>query len=153
MSTPGTDTDFIVIADSDALIALLNEEDSNFAVARDTVKELVRRDAQVVFPLTAIVETVTTLQRRLKQPRLAASVIEQVVSQEVEVDPVDESLLKQALALFDLAGSKKNTLFDALVAATAQKRKTHVIFSFDRWYKKKGFTLASEYVLPSEKAA
>lgn len=38
-------------------------------------------------------------------------------------------------------GSKKNTFFDAIVAATAENLGTDAIFSFDDWYPKLGFRL------------
>ena len=40
--------------------------------------------------------------------------------------------------------SKKNTLFDCTVAAVAEEYKADAIFSFDKFYKSKGFKLASE---------
>ncbi len=44
----------------------------------------------------------------------------------------------------DFKKSKHNTLFDAVVAATAKKYQADAIFSFDKFYKKQGFKLASE---------
>ena len=41
--------------------------------------------------------------------------------------------------------SKKNTLFDCVVAAVAKKYKVDAIFSFDDFYKKSGFTLTEDY--------
>lgn len=96
MNTPGTDTGRIVIGDSDALIALLHEGDGHFAVARATVEELIRQQARVNFPLTAIVETVTTLQRKPKRPQFAGEVIQNVLSETIEIELVDKDLLKQA---------------------------------------------------------
>jgi hypothetical protein len=37
--------------------------------------------------------------------------------------------------------SKKHTMFDATVAATAKKIGTETLFSFDGWYRRQGFTL------------
>lgn len=40
--------------------------------------------------------------------------------------------------------SKHATLFDGIVAAVAEKYQADAIFSFDKFYKRKGFKLASE---------
>lgn len=58
----------------------------------------------------------------------------------------DSDVLASALTFFDPQGSKQNTLFDALVAATAKKRQSTIIFSFNEWYKKLGFQLAADLV-------
>ena len=59
------------------------------------------------------------------------------------IENIDKELLTEALKIFDPSGSKQNTLFDALVAATAKKLNTNVIFSFDDWYEKLGLKLAA----------
>jgi len=51
--------------------------------------------------------------------------------------------LTEALALFNLHGSKQNTLFDAVVAAMARRLNAAAIFSFDKWYEKLGFRLVT----------
>jgi predicted nucleic acid-binding protein len=45
-------------------------------------------------------------------------------------------VLNAAAALFKPHGSKHNTIFDAIVAALAQKHHAQAIFSFDDWYEK-----------------
>lgn len=133
-----------IVGDSDGLIALLNEDDINHLRAKRVVQKIWEEEAQVVFPVTTIVETITTLIRKLKKPKLAAKAAQQVVTGDLSLEPVDGEMLRQALALFNLKRSKKNTLFDALVAATAKKYQSEIIFSFDGWYKKLGLKLASE---------
>src|SRR5436190_1800386 len=113
---PGTNQPLIAIGDSDGLIALLHEEDANFAKATATVQDLLQRDAQIIFPVTTIVETITTLTRKLNKPKLAKRVIEKIGHGELTIEPCDNVLLETALRLFDPNGSKRNTLFDALVA-------------------------------------
>ena len=145
MSTPGTNLPTVAIGDSDGLIAILHEEDKNFQIAKKTVAQLVQNDVQVIFPLTTIVETVTTLKRKLDKPKLASHVVGQITKGELAIETIDTELLSVALAMFDPAGTKQNTLFDAIVAACAKKYKTNVIFSFDGWYKKLGFKLATDF--------
>ena len=52
--------------------------------------------------------------------------------------------MKRAAEIFDQTISKKNTLFDAIVAATAESLKAEAIFSFNSWYPKLGFKLVLE---------
>ena len=49
----------------------------------------------------------------------------------------------------DLKRSKHHTLFDAIVAAVAKKYYADAIFSFDKFYKSKGFKLVSELLVVS----
>lgn len=144
MNIHGTNHPLIVVGDSDGLIAILSKEDKNHALAQETVAKLLQNDAQTIFPLTTIVETITTLKRKLNKPKLAARVIEIITSGTLAIENTDTELLKEALKVFDPAGSKQNTLFDALVAATAKKLNTKIIFSTDNWYVKLGFKLAAK---------
>lgn len=145
MNTPGTDQPLVVIGDTDGLIAILHEEDANHKKAVDTVTKLLQYDAQTVFPLTTITETITTLKRKLHKPDLAAIVIGQITGGKLSIENVDTEMLNEALKVFDPRGSKQNTLFDAIVASTAEKLGTKVIFSTDNWYTKLGFTLAINF--------
>lgn len=63
------------------------------------------------------------------------------------VEYIDEEILKLATKYFEHANSKKNTFFDAIVAATAKRLEADAIFSFDNWYTKLGFKLASQVYL------
>lgn len=143
MNIHGTNHPLIVVGDSDGLIAMLSEEDKNHTLAKATVAKLLQNDAQTVFPLTTIVETITTLKRKLNKPKLAAHVVKQITNDKLAIENTDTELLKEALKIFDPAGSKQNTLFDALVTATAKKLNTKIIFSTDDWYEKLGFKLAA----------
>ncbi len=142
MNTPGTSKQLIVVGDTDGLIAILHEEDANHKKAVETVVKLLQHDAQTVFPLTTITETITMLKRKLNKPDLAAEVVEQITGGKLSIENVDTDMLNEALKVFDPKSSKKNTLFDAFVVATAEKLGTKVIFSTDNWYTKLGFTLA-----------
>lgn len=142
MSIPGTNKPLVVVGDTDGLIAILHEEDINHKKAVETVTTLLTHNAHTVFPLTTIAETITTLIRKLKKPGLATRVVERIISGELAIENTDTDMLSEALKVFDPKGSKKKTIFDALVVATAKKLNTDVIFSTDEWYSKLGFTLA-----------
>lgn len=149
MSTPGTDehssssnTPLVVVGDTDGLIAILHEADLHHRQAVETVSKLLAHDAQTVFPLTTITETITTLIRKLNQPQLAESVVRRITNRGLTIENTDTDMLNVALKVFDPKGSKKKTIFDAMVVATAKKLNTNIILSFDDWYSKLGFTLA-----------
>jgi predicted nucleic acid-binding protein len=145
---PGTNdaVPLVVIGDADGLIALLQEDDSNHEKAVQIARRCIEQHAEVIFPLTAIVEAVTTLQRRLRNPALAEKVRQQTIAGQLVIDEVDRETLKQASTLFNPFGSKQNTLFDAVVAVVARKYGATTIFSFDGWYKHIGLTLAHDIV-------
>ena len=142
MNMHGTNKSLIVIGDSDGLIAILHEEDKHHIRAKEIIGKLLQNEGQVVFPLTTIVETVTTLKRKLNKPALAAHVVNKITRGTLVIENTDTDLLNSALKIFDPKGSKQNTLFDAIVAALAKHKKTNIIFSFDGWYRKLGFKLA-----------
>lgn len=142
MSTLGIDKPLIVVGDTDGLIAILHEEDLHHQKAVETVAKLLAHDAQTVFPLTTITETITTLIRKLNQPELAARVVGQITNGALTIENTDTDMLNEALKVFDPKGSKKKTIFDAMVVSCAKKLNTRVIFSTDDWYSKLGFTLA-----------
>lgn len=137
-----TNIPIIVVGDTDGLIAILHSEDINHKKAVETVTKLISLNAQIIFSVTTIAETITTLIRKLNKPNLAAVVVERITNGKLAIENTDTGMLSEALKVFNAKGSKKNTIFDALVVATAKKLDTNVIFSTDEWYSKLGFTLA-----------
>ena len=132
----------IVVGDTDGLIAILHEGDIHHKKAVETVAKLLAHNAQTVFPLTSITETITTLIRKLNSSDLAARVVGRITDGSLVIENTDTKMLSEALRVFDPKGSKKKTIFDAMVVATAKKLNTNIIFSTDDWYSKLGFTLA-----------
>ena len=143
MNTRGINQPLIAVGDTDGLIAVLSEEDAGHNKAVSTVAKLLQHDAQTVFPLTTIIETVTTLRRKLNRADLAEKVVSRIMDGTLSIENVDTDMLNEALKVFDPKRSKQNTLFDAIVVATAKKLNTKIIFSTDNWYEKLGFTLAA----------
>lgn len=136
----------IIIVDSDGLIGSLHQEDAHHHSSHQILGKLVQIGAKLIFPATVIVESVTFLQGRLNKPELAGEIIDLVNKSQFEIEPVDSKLLQQACLLMNLNKGKHHTLFDAVVAAVAEKYQADAIFSFDKFYKSKGFKLASELV-------
>lgn len=137
----------IIVVDSDGLIGSLNLDDFHYKNCLKIIEGLRKKQARFIYPATTIVESTTFLQGRLNKPELAGVLLSLVKKRSLEIEPVDDKLLREAILLMNVKGGKHNTLFDAIVAATAQLHHADAIFSFDKFYKSKGFTLASD--LPS----
>ncbi|MBI2596343.1 type II toxin-antitoxin system VapC family toxin [Candidatus Daviesbacteria bacterium] len=134
----------IIIVDSDGFIGNLDPQDMHHSNTQKISTRLVKNGATLIYPATVIVETVTFLQGRLNSPELANQVIRLVNDGQLTIEPVDIEIIQKASLFMDFKKSKHNTLFDAVVAAIAQKYQADAIFSFDKFYKSKGFKLASE---------
>ncbi len=135
----------LVVGDADSLIALAYKNDINHQRARKLAEWLLFKGYQIIYPNTAILEAVTTLKRALNLPDKAHLIVRQYLAGAFIVEYVDETIQNKASQLFDeKARSKKNTIFDAIVAALAEKLEADYIFSFDSWYPKLGFRIAGE---------
>ncbi|MBI2021618.1 type II toxin-antitoxin system VapC family toxin [Candidatus Daviesbacteria bacterium] len=136
----------IVIGDADSLIALFLDYDVNHKRATSTLAKLDQTGITTIYPNTAIAEAITTLLRKHSNPKLAEYLAQQYKDERFTVEYIDEKIMKLATEVFNPKGSKQNTFFDAVVAATAKKLNADAIFSFDEWYTKLGFKLASGVV-------
>lgn len=135
----------VVVVDSDVLIALFNKNDTNFSKVEKLFKFFYEQKVRIIYPSTTLVETVDTLQRRLKKHHEAAQVVKLITEAKFareSIEAVDGDYLKEAAKIFQSGISNRTTLADAVVAAVARKNKADAIFSFDDWYSKLGFTLA-----------
>ena len=135
---------YVVVGDADAIIYLHLRNDVLHEKAKKISKRLYSSGSSVIFPNTALIEAITTFQRKLSKSHLAEFLIEQYNSNAFEIEYVDEKMMKIAISFFDPTGSKQNTFFDGIVAACARILSADAIFSFDTFYKKKGFKLASD---------
>lgn len=132
----------LAVGDADALIALAVSLDANHQQAVQTNNNLTKQGITIVFPNTAILEAITSLSRALNLAQAAQSVNNQYLKGSLTVEYVDEQIQQRAGEIFAGNKSKKDTIFDAVVAATAEKLGTDLVFSFDHFYKSKGFKLA-----------
>lgn len=89
----------------------------------------------------------------MNKPDDAGSIIKKFQSGDLPVQAVDKHVLTEAAALFNPQSSKKNTLFDAVVAAIAKRLGADAIFSFDGWYRKIGLRLADDLITQGKEAA
>lgn len=134
----------LVIADADALVALSLEDDPHYQKAVKISQTLIKEGATILYPVTVFPEAITFLKRALNQSQKAHAINRQLQEGAFTIEYINAEILTLATQYFDKAKSKRNTLFDAIVAATAKKYKTNLIFSFDDWYPKLGFKLAGQ---------
>lgn len=134
----------VIIVDADGIIAQTDPKDPHHKKAQEISQKLVDMSAQVLYPVTAIAEANAHTQRVLNSRASAYGTAVFFGSQETEVVGVSKQTLIDALDYFSPTTSKKNTLFDCIVCSVAENYKADAIFSFDKFYKKKGFKLAFE---------
>ena len=139
----------LVVSDADALIALVHTEDANHAKAVAISTKLLEKGVTIILPNTAILEAITSLKRALNLPEKSALLNTQYQQGVFVVEYINEDIQMLSSKYYKEAISKKNTAFDAVVAATAKELNADAIFSFDQWYTKLGFTLASDFAFTS----
>lgn len=131
-----------VVGDADAIVAQASPQDLKHNEAVKIARRLINSQANVIYPITAVVEAVTHIQRALSSGATAYGTAQLMSDPATQVVEVDKQTLINALKYFSPTTSKKNTLFDCIVAAVAEEHKADAIFSFDKFYKRKGFKLA-----------
>jgi len=132
----------LVVGDADAIIAQMDPDDIHHQKANIISHSLKSKDAQIIYPVTAILEAATHIQRVLNSTAGAYDIAVVFSDPDIQLVEVNQNTLKSAIKYFDPNTSKKNTLFDCIVAAIAEEYKADAIFSFDKFYKNKGFKLA-----------
>lgn len=143
----------LIITDADAIVSFVTIGDANHTRAKAIMQKLASSHAHLLFPTTAICEAVTVLQRKLNNPDNARYVVSQFQSGNFAIHAVDQDVLADAATFFTPHGSKKNTLFDAVIAALAKRLQADAIFSFDEWYRKIGLVLTDDLIEHSKEAA
>lgn len=134
----------VVVADADILVALYFKNDILHNKVSDINKKFLETGVRIIFPNTAIAEGITTLHRKLSNSTAAALLNQHYKKRILEVEYIDEQIMQQAAEFYNPKGSKKNTFFDAIIAAVAKSLNADAIFSFDGWYKKVGFKLTTD---------
>jgi predicted nucleic acid-binding protein len=134
----------IIIVDADAIIAQANPQDIHHAKASVISQYMISLNAQVIYPVTAVAEAATHMQRVLNSTVNAYGTVQLMIDSTAQVVEVNKQTLAKALSYFSPTISKNNTVFDCIIAAIAEEYNADAIFSFDRFYSKKGFKLAEE---------
>lgn len=137
----------VVVVDTDAIIAQIKKDDKHFLRARKLSEWLYDNNYLLIYPSTTLTESVTTLHRKLNLSKLAKDLAKSFAEEDYEIVEVDKKITKLAIKNYYLkTKSKKNTLFDCIVAASAKNKKAAAIFSFDDFYRQVGFKLVEDLV-------
>lgn len=142
----GMDNKFpTVIVDADALVAQAHPDDSNHQKALSIALHLKTVNARMVYPATAVCEAVTVLQHKLDSSATAYGSAVIFTDPSLQIVEINQATMSRAINNhFSPSTSKKNTLFDCIVLDAAEQYEADAIFSFDHFYKSKGYKLASE---------
>ena len=136
-----------VVVDSDAIFAVYNPNDPLNAKAIKTLQQLTLQGYQLIYPTSVLFEVVSLFQRVLPTQTVTTKLIAMIKNDQILIYVTDVDILKQSAALFDPAGSKKNTLIDCSVVAIAKKIKAAGVFAYDGFYTKQGLVLAESLVV------
>lgn len=139
-----------VIVDADVLIAQIDRRDALYQRSLRLLQYLKKNNARVIYPVTAIIEAGTHLQRAQNNPEAALSLFQSTFGLSTEIVEVNKTILKSAMKYFSTKASKKNTIFDCIVAVLAEEMEANAILSFDKFYRKQGFKLVSDIVGPAD---
>jgi len=134
----------VVVVDSDAIIAQVNPADTLHKKVFEASKWLIKKDALLIYPATTIAEATAHIQRVLNSTATAYEIVQLLFKSGVRIEEVNKKIVEKTLDYFDPKTSKKNTLFDCIVAVVAKYNNADAIFSFDKFYKKNGFKLVSD---------
>lgn len=136
-----------VVVDSDSIFALYNPNDPLNAKATRTFQQLIAQNFKLVYPTSVLFEIVSLFQRVLPTPAVTMKLTDMIKNDQILVYVVDTDILKESAALFDPAGTKKNTLVDCSVAVIAKKIKADGVFTYDSFYTKQGLKFAEVLVV------
>lgn len=142
----------VIVVDADAIIAQANPNDANHTKSLFIGGNLSHLQARFIYPASAVAEAVTVLQGRLDNGIAAQALAVSFTNIHMQIAEINQAIIAVALGYFSSSMSKKNTFFDCIVAAVAQKYRADAIFSYDRFYSKKGFAVAEDFIKHTSRA-
>ena len=134
-----------VLLDTDALVALINEEDANHLKAQEVNDRLIKAGVQFIITNLVVGETLTVLSRKVDHS-VAVKFGFDIKKGEVAIIRVDEALEETAFEIFEKQPSKNTSFIDCTNMAVLEKYKWQFIFSFDKVYSQNDYQLAQELV-------
>ncbi len=142
LKTGGTRYTGPVLVDTDAIVALLNEQDASHQKALETTNFLVRNSLSFVISNFCFGESLTVVSKKIGH-REAVQYLHQVKGGLFEILTVDERLEDMAYTIFERQTSKNVSFIDCTNMAILTRYRWNTIFSFDKIYPKNGFKLAT----------
>lgn len=136
----------VILLDSDALIALINQEDKLHKKACQIQNKLIKFTSTFVISRYIIAETATFLTLRINK-KTANRFLKDLENQEMMIIDPNEELEKLTKDFFFRQKSHKVTYFDCANMAILSYYQWPAIFSFDKHYRQNNFLLAEEIIL------
>lgn len=131
------------VIDTDALLGLFNPVDVHHRRTLVLMERLKERSCEIVILPTTLGEFALLATSRITLSRTQAAV--QVLSSpDFRLYDVNTTLTEEAVRIYQAQTSKEESLFDCLVMAAAKASQADCIFSFDRGYRKNGFSLIED---------
>lgn len=96
----------IIIVGADVIVAQVSDNDSNHNKTLSLSEKLKLSNTRIIYPVTAILEAVTVLQKK-QNSVLAYGVANLLTSSKVKVAQVNDEILTIAMTYFKLTTSKK----------------------------------------------
>lgn len=135
----------IILLDSDALIALINEKDSLHKKALKIQDKLTKLGSIFIISLYIIAETATFLTLRIDK-KTANRFLKDLENQEISIIEPNKELEKLTREFFFKQKSHKVTYFDCTNMAVLSHYHWRTIFSFDKHYRQNSFILAEDFL-------
>lgn len=134
----------LFIVDADALVVLADSLHKNHTRGKAIFGKILEHKVLCIYPISALCEAVTVLQKTLKKPEAANFLIALVEEGLLCIEDIDREILLEAMKLFHPFDKPGDTLFDSIIATIAIRRKADAIFSFDNGYRRRGLHLAED---------
>ena len=131
-----------VLVDADALVGLINQNDAIHSRCLQVAEFLSQNNFNAIVLTSTVLEAATALSRGVKRPDLA----KQLLSDYSQLEPtaLPSEILSHLYRNYNPASSARHTPFDYFILTYAKLKQIDLIFSFDTFYKKHGFTLAEK---------
>ena len=131
-----------ILVDADALIGLINQNDALHQQCLGIVAAISKNNLETIILPSTILEAATALSRGAKRPDLAKQLLSDYAH--LEHLPPPPEIFRDLSDIYSPSSSTANTPFDYFLIAYAKIKHITVIFSFDQFYIKHGFSLAKE---------
>lgn len=125
-----------ILVDSDALLALVNSNDSLHAKAKAFLIEIHKQGGNLIVLPTTLSEFSLVAANKVGLDQAKAVVEVWTEGANHQVLEIDQELIDSALKSYRKQTSKEESLFDCFIMAAASRYKYDGIFSFDKGYQK-----------------
>ena len=129
----------MIFVDTSALYAILDRDDENHAVARNTWERLLRSSQTLFTHNYVLVEIAALVQNRLGMPALR--VVQERITPVLWVYWITESDHRTAVEMAVAADRHKLSLVDCVSFLTMRSHSVSDAFSFDKHFSEQGFTI------------